>query len=172
MGSYDRRAPLKQILQAFVGRIGLPMPDRFHGGVLAYGLRDPVVGNLFVVGDAAGQCLPASGEGIRPSVEAAQICGYILAKVFRGYPLFRSSAAADRVERPGKPRGLGDRNALDRQLAEGRGREDGCQDRRAIEDQAKERKVARRCPEECSPGRRRARGTPLCGTLCGAPRLG
>lgn len=43
-------------------------PGHMHGGYIPFALRRPTVGNLFVVGDAAGQSLPATGEGIRPAI--------------------------------------------------------------------------------------------------------
>jgi flavin-dependent dehydrogenase len=46
--------------------------DRYHGGFLTAGLRPATAGGVFVVGDAAGHCLPLTGEGIRPAVFFAQ----------------------------------------------------------------------------------------------------
>jgi len=44
----------------------------YHGGYLSAALRPATAGDLFLVGDAAGHCLPLSGEGIRPAVYFAQ----------------------------------------------------------------------------------------------------
>ena len=46
--------------------------DHYHGGFLTAGLRPATAGDVFVVGDAAGHCLPLTGEGIRPAVFFAQ----------------------------------------------------------------------------------------------------
>ena len=39
-----------------------------HSGFFPARLGDPFAGDVFVVGDAAGQCLPLTGEGIRPAL--------------------------------------------------------------------------------------------------------
>ncbi len=55
-----------------------------HGGVLpCQGLRAPVVGDVFVVGDASGTILPLTGEGIRKSLEYGEICGKAITKVLK-----------------------------------------------------------------------------------------
>lgn len=59
-------------------------PRTVHGGVFPSRLRDPVAGPVFVVGDAAGQCLPLSGEGIRPALVWGQEAGRQAARVLRG----------------------------------------------------------------------------------------
>ncbi len=55
-----------------------PGADSLHGGFFPLKLRSPVVGPLFVVGDAAGQCLPLTAEGIRPAIYFGQQCGALL----------------------------------------------------------------------------------------------
>jgi len=50
-------------------------PRAVHGGFFPARLGDPVAGNVFVVGDAAGQCLPLTGEGIRPALVWGQAAG-------------------------------------------------------------------------------------------------
>ncbi len=49
-----------------------------HGGFFPLKLRSPVAGPLFLVGDAAGQCLPLTAEGIRPAIYFGQQCGALL----------------------------------------------------------------------------------------------
>jgi flavin-dependent dehydrogenase len=44
----------------------------YHGGYLTAALRPALAGDVFMVGDSAGHCLPLSGEGIRPAVFFAQ----------------------------------------------------------------------------------------------------
>lgn len=51
-------------LERFLGRLALA-PSRYHGTYFPAGLGEPTVGRVFAVGDAAGQCLPLTGEGIR-----------------------------------------------------------------------------------------------------------
>jgi flavin-dependent dehydrogenase len=56
-----------------------------HGGVLPAGLRSGVAGRVFLVGDAAGLCLPLTGEGIRPALVFGQIGGRLAARVVEGH---------------------------------------------------------------------------------------
>ena len=67
-------------LQSFLRRSGLE-PGSIHGGYLATGWQSPVTGNVFVAGDAAGQCLPLTGEGIRTAVLAGERLGVYLREV-------------------------------------------------------------------------------------------
>jgi len=55
--------------------------SHYHGGYLTAGLRPAVAGPVFLVGDAAGHCLPLTGEGIRPAVYFAQRLGELLNEV-------------------------------------------------------------------------------------------
>lgn len=64
---------------------GTPTSGRhLHGGFLPCAPRRPVVGPVFVVGDAAGQCLGLTGEGIRPAVAFAIRCGQALQESIDG----------------------------------------------------------------------------------------
>ncbi|MHB8732387.1 MAG: geranylgeranyl reductase family protein [bacterium] len=72
--SYRGRSGLGPQLEAFRRRLGLPSGPR-HGGFLGTRLGPPVVDGVFVAGDAAGQCLPFTGEGIRSAVWAGHVCG-------------------------------------------------------------------------------------------------
>jgi flavin-dependent dehydrogenase len=81
--SYGGRTRLAAGLVRLRDRLGLP-DGPAHGGFLGCGLRPPVVDGVFVVGDAAGQCLPLSGEGIRSSVRAGQVCGGLIRQALDG----------------------------------------------------------------------------------------
>jgi flavin-dependent dehydrogenase len=83
VGAFEDRARLRPLLEAFLKRFGL-RPGATHGGVLAIQRRDPLAGDTFVVGDAAGQCLPASGEGIRTAIFHGIHCGQAIAAALRG----------------------------------------------------------------------------------------
>lgn len=65
--TYDGNTQLRDILEKFLSRFNLKVGG-LHGSFLATGLRNSVVDNVFLVGDAAGQCLPLTCEGIRPSI--------------------------------------------------------------------------------------------------------
>lgn len=78
-----RGSGLRSDLAGFVA--GEELPARtVHGGVFPSRLRDPVAGPVFVVGDAAGQCLPLTGGGIRPALVWGQEAGRQAARVLRG----------------------------------------------------------------------------------------
>lgn len=69
-----------------------------HGGVFPSRLRDPVTGPVFVTGDAAGQCLPLTGEGIRPALVWGQHAGRHAARVLRGETSLDAALAAYRAQ--------------------------------------------------------------------------
>lgn len=81
--SYRGRSNLSSQLEAFRLRLGLP-PGHRHGGFLAARLRQPVVDGVFVAGDAAGHCLPFTGEGIRSAVWAGLFCGGLVGRLLDG----------------------------------------------------------------------------------------
>ncbi len=79
---YASGGALKQRLEEFVDR---PVDGAaLHGGVLPAGLRPGVAGRVFLTGDAAGLCLPLTGEGIRPALVFGQIVGRLAARVLAG----------------------------------------------------------------------------------------
>lgn len=91
MGSYAGRSDLKQHLKPFLKRFGFDdFGERVQGGWLPWGLRRPVAGSLFVVGDAAGHCLGFTGEGIRPAMYFADAAASYVEDVLDG----RQSLAA------------------------------------------------------------------------------
>jgi flavin-dependent dehydrogenase len=70
-------------LDGFRARLGLPAGPR-HGGFLGARLGPSVVDGVFVAGDAAGHCLPFSGEGIRSAVWAGLVCGRLVRQMLDG----------------------------------------------------------------------------------------
>jgi flavin-dependent dehydrogenase len=81
--SYRARTRLGAGLAALLDRLGAP-PGPVHGGYLGEGLLPPVADGVFAVGDAAGQCLPFSGEGIRSAVWAGGVCGRLIRQALDG----------------------------------------------------------------------------------------
>ncbi len=77
-GNGGLKRPLRHL---FAGDPGVP---GLHGGCFPARLRDPVVGSVFLVGDAAGQCLPVTGEGIRPALVYGQRAGRLARRVLAG----------------------------------------------------------------------------------------
>jgi flavin-dependent dehydrogenase len=81
--SYRGRTKLAAALEQFMARFDA-RPGPRHGGYLATGWSDAVVDGVFVTGDAAGHCLPLSGEGIRTAVLAGFECGAFVRRVLEG----------------------------------------------------------------------------------------
>jgi menaquinone-9 beta-reductase len=82
--SYLGRTNINQALNDFIrqnfgdGSIGR------HGGYFPYLCKPETSDNVFRVGDAAGQCLPFSGEGIRPALYFGAIVGRLARRVLVG----------------------------------------------------------------------------------------
>ncbi len=83
IGSYRGDTRLSPGLDRFLADLDLRR-DGLHGGYFPHALRDPVVGDLFLVGDAAGHCLGLTGEGIRPALFFGTRLGHLLRRVLDG----------------------------------------------------------------------------------------
>lgn len=83
VGSYQGKTDLKPYLDEFLARFGLKA-GKLHGGYFPHRLRKVVEGEIFRVGDAAGQCLPLTGEGVRPALVFGQKCGEIIEEILAG----------------------------------------------------------------------------------------
>ena len=59
-------------------------PDGRHGGYFPYRRRPATTGNVFRIGDAAGQCIPLTGEGIRPALYFGAQVGRLARRVLEG----------------------------------------------------------------------------------------
>jgi len=81
--SYRGRTKLQAGLEAFLARLGMPRGP-LHGGFLGADLRPPILDDVFIVGDAGGQCLPLTGEGIRTAVWAGRASGRLIRMVLDG----------------------------------------------------------------------------------------
>jgi flavin-dependent dehydrogenase len=97
IGSYVGDHPLGRHLDAFLDQLGFIGGTR-HGGFFPSALRAATAGHVFLVGDAAGQCYPLSGEGIRPALYFGDRCGRLVRDVIegrRGYVNALNAYAAD-----------------------------------------------------------------------------
>jgi flavin-dependent dehydrogenase len=83
VASYVGETKLKSELERFTRALGVGA-DGLHGGYFPYALREPTVGDIFVVGDAAGQCFAVTGEGIRNAIYFGQAAGCIVRRVVDG----------------------------------------------------------------------------------------
>lgn len=81
--SYRGRTRLRPALERFMTRFG-ERPAGLHGGYLATAWTPAAFDNVFAAGDAAGHCLPLSGEGIRTAVLAGARCGALIQRVLDG----------------------------------------------------------------------------------------
>lgn len=84
LAAYDGRSSLSGDLAGFLERTALGPPGRTHGGYFTSRLGEPVRDGMFVVGDAAGHCLPVSGEGIRPALVFGQLAGRLAERARTG----------------------------------------------------------------------------------------
>ncbi|MBI4345105.1 MAG: NAD(P)/FAD-dependent oxidoreductase [Euryarchaeota archaeon] len=80
------RFSMRKTLDKFLRVLGLePNGSNIHCGYIpCFGLREPVVEGIFRVGDAGGQVLPLSAEGIRKCIHYAEICGSLITNVLDG----------------------------------------------------------------------------------------
>jgi flavin-dependent dehydrogenase len=83
LGSYLGRPKLKPALDRFLHDCGAEASS-YHGTYFTNRLWRPTMGRLFAVGDAAGQCLPLTAEGIRPAIYFGAECGRLIQRVLDG----------------------------------------------------------------------------------------
>ena len=83
VGSYRGAVHLRRPLTQFAKRFSI-QPDGLHGTYFPQTLRNPIAGNIFIVGDAAGMCIGLTGEGIRPAFFFGETCGRIVRRVLVG----------------------------------------------------------------------------------------
>jgi flavin-dependent dehydrogenase len=84
LAHYDGHSALSGDLTGFLDRHDLGEAGHTHGGFFTSRMIDPVRDGMFVVGDAAGHCLPVSGEGIRPALVFGQLAGRLAERVRLG----------------------------------------------------------------------------------------
>lgn len=83
LGSYTGNSKLRQLLERFLETLA-EGPTTFHGTYFPNRMLWPTSGQIFAVGDAAGQCLPLTAEGIRPALYFGEQCGRIIQRIFDG----------------------------------------------------------------------------------------
>lgn len=81
LASYLGRTQLNETLASFTrNEFGLS-PDGRHGGYFPYRRRPTSGDDVFRIGDAAGQCVPLTGEGIRPALYFGAMAGWLARRV-------------------------------------------------------------------------------------------
>jgi len=83
VASYVEENRLAPPLELFLESMGLVRKET-HGGYFPAALQAATMGDIFKVGDAAGQCLPLTGEGIRPAIYFGQACGSVIQEILDG----------------------------------------------------------------------------------------
>jgi flavin-dependent dehydrogenase len=83
LGSYAGRSKLKPALERLLQDQGMDA-GTFHGTYFPNRPLRSTVGRVFAVGDAAGQCLPLTAEGIRPALYFGGECGRIVQRILDG----------------------------------------------------------------------------------------
>jgi flavin-dependent dehydrogenase len=83
VGSYLGRVKLRENLADFLSLYGYGIGS-VHGGYFPHRLIKPTLNGLFLVGDSAGQCLPLTGEGIRPAIFFARKLAVLLQEIKEG----------------------------------------------------------------------------------------
>lgn len=85
IASYVGKTNLLPGLENFLKRFNLTLDKKsLHSGFFPHRLREPVWGDTFLVGDAAGQCQPITGEGIRPAIFFGRKLGEIITAIIAG----------------------------------------------------------------------------------------
>lgn len=83
-GSYRGLTRLNAALRDFAVNNFGKSPHEIHGGYWPYQRRPATSGHVFRIGDAAGQCLPFTGEGIRPALYFGAVAGRLARRVLAG----------------------------------------------------------------------------------------
>jgi len=84
LATYSGESALAPELRAFLDDLDLGEPGPPHGGYFTSRMAEPIRDSAFVVGDAAGHCLPVTGEGIRPALVFGQVAGRLAERVRTG----------------------------------------------------------------------------------------
>lgn len=98
IGAFDNPKGLPDLLRAFLERLGMPSDLRKverTGGMLPWQQRPATLGNnVWLLGDAAGHCLPLTGEGIRFAFQDGDAAGQLLSSYLSGDVSLPDASAA------------------------------------------------------------------------------
>ena len=83
LANYAGKTKLLPELTGFLKTMSLDV-EAIHGGYIPFGLREPVMGNIFMVGDSAGHAPPTTGEGIRYAIKYSRECARIVQNIIDG----------------------------------------------------------------------------------------
>ncbi|MHB8647811.1 MAG: geranylgeranyl reductase family protein [Thermomicrobiales bacterium] len=104
IGAFDNPKGVPDLLRAFLRRVGMSDDLRSverAGGYLPWQQRPAALDNVLLLGDAAGHCLPLTGEGIRFAFQDGDAAGRLLDEMLSGGRTWASASASYRnsVER-------------------------------------------------------------------------
>lgn len=97
LGAFDNQKGIPDLLRAFLRRLGMPDDLRSverTGGFLPWQQRPAALDTLWLLGDAAGHCLPLTGEGIRFAFQDGDVAGRLLDEVLSGRCAWDAASAA------------------------------------------------------------------------------
>ncbi len=83
LANYAGKTNILPELSGFLKTMSLDV-DGIHGGYIPFSLREPCVGNIFVVGDSAGMAPPTTSEGIRYAIKYSRECARIVQNIIDG----------------------------------------------------------------------------------------
>lgn len=83
LANYAAKTNILPELAGFLKTMNLDVED-IHGGYIPFGLREPVMGNIFIVGDSCGMAPPTTGEGIRYAIRYSRECARIVQNIIDG----------------------------------------------------------------------------------------
>jgi len=97
LGAFDNQKGMPDLLRAFLRRLGMPDDLRTlerAGGMLPWQQRASTLANVWLLGDAAGHCLPLTGEGIRFAMQDGDAAGQVYAAMRRGEIAYPAASMA------------------------------------------------------------------------------
>lgn len=83
LGSYTGASKLRPGVERLLEMLGT-RGSSYHGAFFPNRLLRSTARSVFAVGDAAGQCMPLTAEGIRPAIYFGSACGGIVQEVLDG----------------------------------------------------------------------------------------
>lgn len=83
VASYAGGDGVREAFERLMRLLGV-LPGGVHGGAIPWALRPGTVGDIFLVGDAAGLAPPMTAEGIRIALRFGGYCGRLLDQVING----------------------------------------------------------------------------------------
>ncbi len=97
LGAFDNQKGIPDALRAFLRRLNMSDDMRSverTGGFLPWQQRPAAIDRVWLLGDAAGHCLPLTGEGIRFAFQDGDVAGRLLDDVLANRRTWQAASAA------------------------------------------------------------------------------